>query len=316
LNPSSFTNSSSVTTDITKIISYITDSANAYAIGGTKIYNITTATNTISTTSPFPKTLTGEGTHSAHTSFDASDIIVYENNGTHEIFISYNDATDGDIARLSSVGSSNTFDLDYYSAVAGGTVLNANYPHPMAIGDNNIMYIANGSILASMDLNTGTPVVVDTEIDLLGGWIIKDHISYNGFHLIAARESHISSAGSIPESSIEDRQHGRCAVFVWDYVKQNFDDIYYIDDADIHRIFIHNSTPYVITQTANISSKLRSLSAGKFKVVPNGYFQYANEPSIGGVLTKDDLIYWTAKSSGKIYSYNKYFGRWFLHILS
>ena len=69
--------------------------------------------------------------------------IAYENNGTIEIFYSFNDATDGDIGRLSSIQSSDAFDDDYYSAVAGGSVLNKDVPHPLAIADNNIMYIPN-----------------------------------------------------------------------------------------------------------------------------------------------------------------------------
>ena len=293
------TNAASITTSVTKMVNYIGDTPLIFGIGSDKVYEIVPSSDTVTNTGNFPHTIAAAGAHVGHTTFVASDIVIYENNGTYEVFYSYNDNTDGGIGRLSAIPATDTFDDDYWTAVVGGTALNKNFPHPMAIGDNNICYIGNGSILASMDLRTGTPAAVDTEIDLLGGWIIKDHISHKGFHWILARETH---SGDNPDT----RQTGRCAVFVWDYVKSTFDEIYFLDDTDGYRIFIHDGEIMTITGSSTIA-RMRIFTGSTFKPIPNVIYNNGvsatDAVTLGGIAIRNGILMWTSKANGEVHSY-------------
>ena len=289
------TNASTITTKVTKMVNFITDSPLIFGIGGAKFYEIVPSTDTITNTGNFPHTID----HS-HTSESLSDVVVYENNGAFEVFYSFNDDTDGDIGRLSAIPATDTFDDDYFTAVVGGSALNKLHPHPLAVGDNNICYFGNGSVLGSMDLRTGTPASTDSEIDLFGGWIIKKHITHKGFHWIAARETHSTTAA---EGAIDTRQPGRTAIFVWDYQSSNFSEIYYMDDSDVYSIFLHQGELHVITGTGSTATKLRKFNGTAFVPVPNGILRNRQTPTIGGVGQRFDLIIWGAQEDGSVFSY-------------
>lgn len=282
------TNAASVTTAVTKMVNFIGSTPLVFGIGGDQVYEITATT--ITNTGNFPHTVD----HS-HTGETLSDIVIYENNGTHEVFYSFNDDTDGDIGRLSAIPGTDTFDDDYFSAVVGGAVLDKNYPHPMAVADNNILYIGNGSVLASMDLRTGSPVATDTEIDLLGGWVIKDHMSHKGFHWIAARETH---EGDDPTSS----QPGRIGIFVWDYIKSTFDEIYFMDDSDVYKIFIYEGVPHVLTADM-VVGKLRRFNGITFEEIPQVTTFNPLSVELGGIEQRYGMLMWVSSGQGEVYTY-------------
>ena len=189
-----------------------------------------------------------------------SDAVLYENNGTFELFVSYNDATNGNIARISTLTGTEVLDDDYYTAVLSGTLLNKNFPHPMSVAENGICYIGNGTVLASMDLRTGSPVQNDVAVSVQTGWIIKDHMPYKGFHFILVEEVH--EAGATPSASF-----GRVAVLVWDYVATNFNDIYYLEDASqATTINRYKGVPIVFAKGSE--SKIYQYNGSGFTAIP------------------------------------------------
>ncbi|NHZ84763.1 MAG: hypothetical protein GWP19_02660 [Planctomycetia bacterium] len=303
------TNAASITTPVTKMVNYIDSTPLIFCGGGDKIYEIVPSSDTVTNTGNFPHTITGDditaATHSGHIGYSFSDMVIYENSdsgtATFEVFYSWNDNTDGDIGRLSAIPGTDTFEDDYWSATtaaggAGGTVLNKNFPHPLAIAENNFLYIGDGSVLKSMDLRGTTPVVNISEIDLLGGWVIKDHISYKGYHWIAARETHTYTN---PTTS----QDGRTAIFVWDYVKSTFDEIYYLDDDDIYKIFVYKGTLHVITGGGSISNRVRKFNGTTFKTLPGAIYQYGNVTELGGIAQRHGILIWGSAHNGEVYSY-------------
>lgn len=280
----SLTNTSSVTTALTKVIQFV-DETNTYrmfGIGGAKVYEITGNNDTVNTSAPYPHTISGTGV-------STSDIIVYTNNGAFEVFVSWNDNTNGNILRISGIPSGDTMDDDYWTAVVGGAALDKDYPHPMAIGDNGILYIADGSVVKYMDLRTGTPAFSDSKIDLPSGWIIQDHIPYKGYHLFAARKVHTTAA----ISSVDMRMTGESAVFVWDYVKETFDNIYYLEDAGVSRIFEHEGDLWVLSRQQGFVGCLRRFTGSDF-VVEWRFQDTSSSPiGLGSVTRRGQEIMWT-----------------------
>ncbi len=120
-----------------------------FAVGGDKLYKLTTTELTNDGT--FPHTIN----KAAVTGEDAESVIEYAS----AIYYVYNHSGNaGDIGQLTGAS---TFDDDWGSTVptGAGTLLNA--PHPMILGGNNKLYIGNGRYVASLFGTTLTLQALD-----------------------------------------------------------------------------------------------------------------------------------------------------------
>lgn len=207
-HPAAVTNSATVDA---LALNGVVNGQTTYIVAGTKLHSMNAATNEVSTTSPWPKTIAAHGGHSG---VSGSDVALYWLNGTKYLFYSWNDTTDGDIGRYDL---SSTFDDDYVSTVAtGGAVLSgggltgggSQPPHPMIIGDDGVLYIANGNKLASLDGRTvASGTFTPAALTLPSGYIIT------GFS--KARNHLFIYAERLPGASAV--YPGEATVFPWTY---------------------------------------------------------------------------------------------------
>jgi len=222
-------------------------------------------------------------------------LVLYYLNGTKYLFYSWNDATDGDVGRFDLAA---TFDDDYVSTVAtSGAVLNKNYPHPMIVGDDNIMYVGNGNNLASLQGTTAAGIWNASALDLPNDYIITSYAKTPDFLVIYAYKSS-NASGS------QTFQTGECTAFFWDYVSPSYTYAYPIEGGYVNGGFNLGSTPgcFVQGQTGDIvsghQSKLLLFSGNQFdtKLTFNGAI-----PGRGGVDTSGESIIWN--SAGTIYQW-------------
>lgn len=255
----------------------------AYLVGGTKIHEYDIATNAITNAGVFPHTID----HS-HTNEIGDDIVAYYVSGTKYAFYSFNDATDGDVGRYDFA---TTFDDDWMSTVpTSGAVLNKSYPHPMIVGDDNILYIGNGANLASYN---GTTNVFNTAaVDLPTGYVITSYSKTQNFLVIYAYRQTDSSSLFRTE----------CAAFFWDYLSDTFTYVYPLAGNYVDGGFNNNSIPGCFVSGYSFDSR----KINKMLLFNGSYFkrEVVFEDSIpikGGVEAFDDVIMWNA--GGQIYQY-------------
>lgn len=274
----------------------------AYLIsGGTKLHQFTTSTatltNDIGSGGNWPHTITPHG----HSGAIGSDVAVYHQGTTPYLFYSWYDGTDWDVGRYDL---SSTFDDDYMSTVPttpladnwGGVDTNdyltqgQGIPHPMIVGDDNILYIGNGKDLASLNNTTFN----GSALDLPNGYVITSFAKLPNFLVIFAYLK--TGANSSYKSS--------STAFFWNYVDSSFSYAYPLKGNYVNGGFNYKSTVgcFVTGQTSYIGSskdsKLLLWDGSVFKTV----FNFTDDiPGHGGVEAFDDVIMWN--SSGKIYEY-------------
>lgn len=147
-----------VTTLIKGMQQLSSDGTYAYGTGGAKVYQFTGSA--VTADANWPHTID----KAAVTSEDGEDVVKYGAN----TFYSYNHSgTAGDIGRWTG----SAFDDDYMSTVpSGGAALTGGVPHPMVVGGNDVLYIANGNKVSSFNGTT----FVTTALDLPVGEVITD----------------------------------------------------------------------------------------------------------------------------------------------
>lgn len=173
-----------------------------------KLHSFDVIANEITNDGTFPHTVSA---HSGHSSVVCEDVVLYKLNGTPYLFYSWNDNTDGDIGRYDL---SSTFDDDYVSTIAtSGAVLQTTYPHPMIVGDDNILYIADGSDLASLQGTTSVGIFNPSALDLPEDYVITSFSKTPNFLVLIAHR--VSGSGTSYNKT-------DAKAFFWDYVSASF----------------------------------------------------------------------------------------------
>lgn len=276
----------------------VSDGNKAYIMSaGTKLHELTISTNTLTTPTTFPHTITA---HGGHSTVVGEDVAIYYLDGTKYLFYSWNDNTDGDIGRYDM---SATFYDDYMSTAAtGGAVLDKDYPHPMIVGDDNILYIGDGPNLASLQGTTAAGIFNASALDLPTGYVITSFAKTSDYLVIYAYKNTSVSGSSYLRSE--------ATAFFWDYVSVSYTYAYPLLGNYVNGGFNVGGVPgcFVRGQAADSVSSKQS----KMLLFENGSFQTKvafndNIPGRGGVEVTGESIIWN--SDGKIYVYgNPYIG--------
>ena len=275
------------------IVAGVVSNLSAYLVGGDKIYTYTISTNTLASpaTATIGNNLAGGG-HSGDTGFTASDAVLYTVSGTEYMFYSWNDNDDGDIGTFDL---SSTFVDNYWTNTAGAAALNKDYPHPMIVGDDNILYIGNGKDLASLQSN-GTDN--NSALDLPEGYIITS-FSKTPTHLV------IYAYTNNANSSL---YRSKATAFFWDYRSESFDFIYELSGNKVDGGFTWNGVPCCFVEGRGFDGGSSLIT--RLMVFMNGTYQPITKysgiaPTKNGIEVTNESIIWQA--GGKIYQYGSPF---------
>lgn len=276
--PVNCTNSSAVTTALVGL-EYSAITGYGYGAGGALIHQITISTKTITNTGgTYPYTVTGA---------TISDYKKYTISGADYMFYSYNTSSSANVGRHKL--SDNTFDDDYFSAVAGGSTLNKDKSHPMIVGDDDVLYIGNGNILACLD----GAVATDNVLQLPNQFEIKSFAKFDNNTLII-----FASSGS------------EVKAFFWDYLSLDPYKALSVDGRICGAGFEYQGTIGCFTEglSADPGSNTRNIGlflydGEKFKKIY--YFIGGNAPIHNGVEVLGDVIY--ANILGNIYTFGSPF---------
>jgi len=220
--------------------------------GGTEVHEYTISTATITNSGGvFPHAIVGgASTHSDHTTFVGEDVALYYLNGTKYLFYSYNDNTDGGVGRYDL---SSTFDDDYVDAAAtNGAVMDKDYPHPMIVGSDNILYVGDGKDLASLQGTTSAGIWNASALDLPNDYIITSFAKSSNYLVIYAYKGSGVSGSAFLRSE--------ATAFFWDYVSDSFTYSVELPGNYVNGGFVLNGVPgcFVQGQAADSLSSRQS----------------------------------------------------------
>lgn len=275
----------------------ITNGDSAYLVGGTRLQQLTVSTNTLTNNATFPRTITA---HGGHSSVDAQDVALYYVGTTKYLFYSWNDNTDGDVGRYDL---SATFDDDWMSTVpTSGAVLTGTNPRPMIVGDDNILYIANGKNVASFNGQSGANGTFNSSaLDLPNDYIITSFAKLPEYLVIFAyKQSGVSGTTYLRSES---------TAFIWDYVSSSYTRAYDLDGNYVSGAFNYNGSVGCFVQGNSPelgSTKLTRLMMFNGSKFESKFRFRQNAPQWGGVEVISNTIYWLAglnNGNSVIYQY-------------
>lgn len=262
----------------------------AYGVAGTKVHQLDLSNNTVTNGATFPHTITAHGGHSTVAS--ENDIVSYYIGTTKYVFYSWNDGTDGDVGRYDLA---TTFSDSYMSTTAASGAVLKNKPHPMIVGDNNILYIGNGKDVASFQGQTGANGTFNSSaIDLPNDYVITSFAkTYNYLVIYAYKES---AGGSF--------YRGESTAFFWDCSSPSFTLSYPLMGNYVNGGFSYNGTVGCFVNGRNPAvtftkpSKMLLFNGTIFETI----MAFPEDiPGNGGVEVGDDGV--TFNAAGTIYQY-------------
>lgn len=279
--------------DIDAILkSGISNGDKAYCIeAGAQLHEVTVATAipSVANTGSWPHTISA---HGGHASVVGEDVALYYLNGTKYLFYSWNDDNDGDIGRFDLTS---TFDDDYVSSAAtSGAVLNKDYPHPMIVGDDNILYVGDGNNLASLQGTTSAGIWNPSALDLPDGYIITSFAKTPIYLVVYAYRNSGTTTGL----------RGEATAFYWDYRSESFTYAIPLAGNYVNGGFTVNGVPgcFVFGKAAdNVvakQSKMLLQNGPSFDTIVDFNDDI---PGHGGVEVTGNSIVWN--SEGEIYAY-------------
>ena len=289
-DPLSATNNSVIDAMQKNGVVYGTD---AFTVGGDKLHKMAILTTTLTNDATFPHTISAHGGHSGVVS---SDIVLYYIGATRYAFYSWNDGNDGDVGRFDLTS---TFDDDWMSTVpASAAVQSTINPHPMIVGADDILYIANGRFLNALDGQTGANGTYSAaRLTLPTDSVITSFAKTGDNLVIFAYKSSSSSSGSYYK--------GECYAYFWDYSSEDPWKVVPIPGNYVNGGFSMSGTVGCFVQGAaallNSSGKQSRLFMYDGSVFSPKVGFIDNIPGHGGVEVIDDVIYWNAASY--IYQY-------------
>lgn len=307
-NPQDVTNNAQVTS---LIRNGVINGANAYLIAGNGVgvgggivhkLDLALPAGTISTTAPFPHTI-----DHAHTNETGSDIVNYTANvastPTLLTFFSFSDNTDWDVGIYNP--TADTFNDDYMSTIPASP-LAAPYltggksaPHPLIVGDDDILYMGDRNFVHAYDGATGADgTFYPAVLTLPQGWIITCFCKSNDQKLLIG-------AYYAPSASSSIEYLGSAKAYKWNYLDLDFDYAYDLHDNYVSEMANWNDTVIAFTsgrrsQTQAGTYKLQAIINGGFKVLQT--YSTGTLPIRGGVEVVEQDIYW---NGGNTYFYAK-----------
>lgn len=311
-NPTDVTGVSAVSNGAIRhiVIAYDTDGTDGYygfgIDSGSKLFRIDTDTGEVTS----PHTIT-----SASGTVEGNDIVQYAVNiasvRTPAVFYSFNNtgATAGNpLWNVGMCNLSGTYDDDFMTTVpatplavlsAGGDAIT--YPHPMIVGDDDILYIADGNVLNAFDGETGANGTYYTAVlTLPAGFRITSFAKLKQ-RLVIFGYKELRNAASANASSFYATE---AKAYFWDYLSLDPYDSVNLNDNYCSGGFEFMGTVGCFTQgrkpvpASNQFSKIMLFNGSEFESV--AMFDN-NIPIHGGVQVVGDTIMFNAQ--GKIYQY-------------
>jgi len=291
------TNVAVITSEILNgAIGYEGSTAYAYLISNSNLlhqYNPTT--NAITNAGIWPYTIVGT------TAESGSDVIVYSSKvaGTSQrnLFFSYNDsgaAWNVGIYKLDNAAP----DPDFMSTVPATPLspVGKTEPHPMFVGDDDILYIADGNKLHAYDGQTGTNGTFSDSVLTLPTDMRITSFAKHPTERKLVLFAYFDYRGTLGTTTLEQSVS---TAYTWDYLSLDITDPYPLEDNAVTAAFNYKGTMGCFTQGRepefdgdNRFSKLKLFNGLGFDTVQNFI---GNAPVHGGVDISDSAIRWNSQ---------------------
>lgn len=266
------TETGAVTTLLKHILHIPASSDVAFGTGGSKLYKF--SSSAVTSDANFPHTID----KAAVTGEDGESVAYYGG----KVYYLYNYTGGGDIGLLTLPS---TFDNDWGSTVPTGAAALQNAPHPSVVGNDDVLYFANGRYVGWYDKTSGTIAVDD--LDLPEGGEVVD-VRYNTNRVVAAF--------NLP--NITGNNAGEGIIYFWDGVSASWDDqpnprimgkigALYIKDGDVYVWY---------KKTGEDQSKLGYVFGNGIKPIANWSGSLPNFAQVGEI---DNHLAWV--SDGKLF---------------
>lgn len=299
-NPVDVTNISSITSLITN---GVVKGDNFYMIGGDLVHKMSSmGSGSISTTAPFPHTI-AHGAHTGETAYDIVNYYIY-NGGTQKLcaFYSFQDGTDWDVGIYDY--DADTFDDDFMSTVPTSPLAapyltgGAGFPHPLIVGDDDVLYIGDRNFVHAYDQTTG--VFSAAVLTLPKGWIITCFTTTQDLQLA------IGAYFTTGQGTGSAYNRGMAKVWFWSYLALDIDYSRDLNDNYVSEILPWGTTIVAFTQgrkslTERGIYKLQVLKGSQFEIVKS--WNTGGIPTRGGADTSGSDLYWNG--GGAIYAFTK-----------
>ena len=258
--------------NIKSILDFAAASDTSYAIGGTRLHKI--SSSALTADADWAHTID----KAAVTGEDGEHVVYYKG----AIYYTYNYTGGADCGKLTTPS---TFDDDYMSTVpTGAAVLTAGVPHPMVVGGNDFLYIADGARVSSFDGTTFTAA----DLDLPNDFEIQD---------LEWTANRLWIAGNRIDVTGTNKNFG--SVYIWDGNSSSWEDEILINGR-IGATFVKNGILFLFYQDLSDTGgyKLGFLQGRQIQDVA----QYTGSlPHFGQVTEYKGLITWI--SSGEIWAW-------------
>ena len=309
-------------TNITAITAYlrngVVSGSSAYIIsGGTLLHQLTSLTSgTVTNSGSWPHTMNNAA---AWTVPVGDDIANYYTGTTLRTFFSLSYSEGGtpkwNVGIYNQVAT--TFDDDFMSTVPA-TPLGASYitdgagfPHPLVVGDDDVLYIGDRNFVHAYDGQVGAAGTFTAAVLTLPvGWVITS------FAKKKDRKLMISAYYSPSGSGASTFNLGSAKSWQWTYLDLDPDFAYDLHDNYVSETFNWNGTIACFTTGRKTDSedgnyKLQALVGDEFEVLAT--YKTGGLPIRGGVDVVEQDIFWNA--GGKLYSYCQvpYSDKWILN---
>lgn len=303
--PEAASNNSQVTS---LLLNAVVNNTDAYFVSsGALVHKVTNIGYPVSLeTSSWPHTVTLGGGHAAHSSVACEDIVLYNCNvgGTRQrcMFVSWNDNTDWDVAQYTFATASTVWDDDFMSTTPASPLASPyltggkGYPHPMIVGDDDILYVGSSNYVHAYDGGTGANgTFTAAALTLPAGFVVKSFAKIENYLIVFAYYNNTNSS-----------YLGQAKAYFWNYLDLDPTKVVDLDDNKVCAAFQYGATVGCITAgnyaAGNSSSKpyrLRIWNGGEFQTVANFG---GEEPVNGGiqVIEKGILI----NAGTKVFLYN------------
>lgn len=299
------TNVGAVTGGIIRDVAMGYESSTQYGYlisAGSRFHRLDISSKTLSNSGSWPHTITGAG------SITGLNCVSYNSNvasvSTPCIFYSYNDSAGAwNLARY--IPSSATFQDTYLTAtVASPLTLSGNTaPHPMCVGDDDILYVGDGNVLRAVDGATGANgTAISASLTLPQGYVITSIKKYTPYLVIFA---YYSPQGATVAANFESS--GPAKAYFWDYLSLDPTYVFDLHDSCVSTGFEYQGTIGCFTAGPAYSqelggpnrfTRLQLFDGAKFDTVLN---MIGNPPIDGGVDILVESIQWN--SDGSVHSY-------------
>lgn len=255
------------------MLDFAADSDVSYAVGGAKLYKLSSTTLTSDGT--WPHTID----KGAVTSEDGEAVALYQGN----LYYAYNHS--GTLGDVGKYDLSSTFDDDWGSTVpSGAATLTGGVPHPMVVGGNDTLYIGNGRYVTSYDGTT----FIQQALDLPTGAVIQSVRWMSDRLWIAANRT-----------SITGNNKNSASIFVWDGTTNSWEAEIKLMGT-VGGMHVKNGILYVFYQDITSTGGYKLAYVGGSNVTDLANFTGAL-PAFYQITDYKDFIIWN--SNGDIWAY-------------